>query len=42
MLTEFGGIAFSRDRHGTWGYSRCNSPEVFARRYLEKPWWQEK
>jgi hypothetical protein len=35
MLTEFGGIAFSRDRQGTWGYSRCNSPEEFARRYRE-------
>jgi hypothetical protein len=35
MLTEFGGIAFSRDRRGTWGYSRCNSPEEFARRYRE-------
>jgi hypothetical protein len=35
MLTEFGGIAFSRDRQRTWGYSRCDSPEEFARRYRE-------
>jgi beta-galactosidase/beta-glucuronidase len=35
MLTEFGGIAFSRDRQGTWGYARCTSPEEFARRYRE-------
>jgi hypothetical protein len=33
MLTEFGGIAFSRDS-GTWGYSRTDSDEEFARRYL--------
>jgi len=35
MLTEFGGIAYSRDRVGTWGYSRVDSPEEFARRYME-------
>ena len=35
MLTEFGGIAFSRDRQSTWGYSRCSSAEDFARRYRE-------
>ena len=35
MLTEFGGIAYSRDRSGTWGYSRVDSPEEFARRYIE-------
>jgi beta-galactosidase/beta-glucuronidase len=35
MLTEFGGIAFSRERHGTWGYSRAATPEEFARRYSE-------
>jgi hypothetical protein len=35
MLTEFGGIAFSRDRQGTWGYARCTSPEEFARRSRE-------
>jgi len=34
MLTEFGGIAFSRGGE-TWGYSRCSSPEEFARRYGE-------
>ena len=35
MLTEFGGIAFSADREHTWGYSRCESPEDFSRRYSE-------
>jgi hypothetical protein len=35
MLTEFGGIAFSRDPSRTWGYSRTESEEDFARRYLE-------
>ncbi|MBA2304705.1 MAG: glycoside hydrolase family 2 [Acidobacteria bacterium] len=35
MLTEFGGIALSRDTRGTWGYARCNTPEEFARRYRE-------
>ncbi len=34
MLTEFGGIAFSRDAAGTWGYSRCDTTEDFTRRYL--------
>ena len=33
MLTEFGGIAFSRDRRHTWGYSRVSDPQEFARRY---------
>lgn len=33
MLTEFGGIAFSRDT-GTWGYSRTDTEEDFAKRYL--------
>ena len=33
MLTEFGGIAFSRDA-GTWGYSRTDNEEDFARRYM--------
>jgi beta-galactosidase/beta-glucuronidase len=33
MLTEFGGIAYSTDRCGVWGYSRCSSPEDLARRY---------
>ena len=32
MLTEFGGIAFS-ERAGTWGYSRAESSEEFARQY---------
>jgi hypothetical protein len=35
MLTEFGGIAFSRDAKGTWGYARARTPEEFARRYRE-------
>jgi len=35
MLTEFGGIAFSRDTAHTWGYSRSESPEDFTRRYVE-------
>jgi beta-galactosidase/beta-glucuronidase len=34
MLTEFGGIAFSRDAHGTWGYSRSDTQEDFAKLYL--------
>jgi beta-galactosidase/beta-glucuronidase len=33
MLTEFGGIAFSRDA-GTWGYSRTDNEEDFGRRYM--------
>jgi hypothetical protein len=33
MLTEFGGIALSRDTSGTWGYSRSSNPEEFARQY---------
>ncbi|MCL5744927.1 MAG: hypothetical protein M1541_13545 [Acidobacteria bacterium] len=33
MLTEFGGIAFSPDTSGTWGYSRSNSAEEFAKEY---------
>ncbi len=33
MLTEFGGIAFSRDKANTWGYSRCESAEDFAKQY---------
>jgi hypothetical protein len=35
MLTEFGGIAFSRADHGTWGYTRAESADEFARRYRE-------
>jgi beta-galactosidase/beta-glucuronidase len=34
MLTEFGGIAFSRDSAGTWGYSRGETEDDFAKRYL--------
>lgn len=33
MLTEFGGIAYSRDVAHTWGYSRAPSAEDFADRY---------
>ena len=33
MLTEFGGIALSRERQNTWGYSRTHSPEEFLERY---------
>jgi beta-galactosidase/beta-glucuronidase len=32
VLSEFGGIAYA-NRPGTWGYSRCSSPEEFAARY---------
>jgi beta-galactosidase/beta-glucuronidase len=35
MLTEFGGIAFSSDTKGTWGYARSGSPEELAQRYRE-------
>ncbi|HJT88705.1 MAG TPA: glycoside hydrolase family 2 TIM barrel-domain containing protein, partial [Bryobacteraceae bacterium] len=34
MLTEFGGIAFSQNPAGTWGYSRTESEEDFCKRYL--------
>ncbi len=34
ILTEFGGIAFSRDQAGTWGYSRTDTEDEFAKRYL--------
>lgn len=34
MLTEFGGIACSRDP-ATWGYARCSNPEELGRRYRE-------
>ena len=34
VLTEFGGIAFSRDHAHTWGYSRGETEEDFAKRYL--------
>jgi len=33
MLTEFGGIAFSKDVAQTWGYSRARTPDEFAARY---------
>ena len=33
MLTEFGGIAYSPDVHGTWGYTRSDSTAQFAERY---------
>jgi beta-galactosidase/beta-glucuronidase len=35
VLTEFGGLALSREGDGTWGYARCESAEAFARRYRE-------
>jgi beta-galactosidase/beta-glucuronidase len=35
ILTEFGGLALSRPGDGTWGYTRCNTAEDFARRYRE-------
>lgn len=34
MLTEFGGIAFHKDHAHTWGYSRANTADEFALRYL--------
>jgi len=34
MLTEFGGIAYSPGTGG-WGYSRANTEEEFAHRYME-------
>jgi hypothetical protein len=35
MLTEFGGIALSRDEQRTWGYARSANAEAFGRRYEE-------
>ena len=35
ILTEFGGIALSRERTGTWGYARAITPQEFAVRYRE-------
>ena len=35
ILTEFGGIALSRDRTGTWGYARAMTPQEFGVRYRE-------
>ncbi len=34
MITEFGGIAYSRQPAETWGYSRADSEEDYANRYL--------
>jgi hypothetical protein len=33
MLTEFGGIAWSSDDEGTWGYSRASTAKELAERY---------
>jgi hypothetical protein len=33
MLTEFGGIAFARDRDRTWGYSRADDSRAFEAQY---------
>jgi beta-galactosidase/beta-glucuronidase len=33
MLTEFGGIAYSPDQVGTWGYSRCQTADDFLKLY---------
>jgi beta-galactosidase/beta-glucuronidase len=33
MLTEFGGLALGSAGPGTWGYTKCATPEEFARRY---------
>jgi len=33
MLTEFGGIAYSKDHAHTWGYSRARSEQDLALRY---------
>ncbi|HWB53526.1 MAG TPA: glycoside hydrolase family 2 TIM barrel-domain containing protein, partial [Tepidisphaeraceae bacterium] len=33
MLTEFGGIAFSKEHDRTWGYSRAQNADDFASRY---------
>src|SRR5438046_10618356 len=32
MLSEFGGIAYSKEK-GSWGYSRAKSSDDFAARY---------
>jgi hypothetical protein len=34
MLTEFGGITFSREP-GAWGYARCATPDAFARAFRQ-------
>jgi len=33
MLTEFGGICYSEDDEGAWGYSRARTPKELAHRY---------
>jgi hypothetical protein len=35
MLTEFGGIAFSKDVKHTWGYSRANTADAYALLYFQ-------
>jgi hypothetical protein len=35
MVSEFGGIAFSKDQNGTWGYSRAQTTEELAMRYAQ-------
>jgi beta-galactosidase/beta-glucuronidase len=35
MITEFGGIAFSRDTGHTWGYSRAATEQDFGDRYMK-------
>jgi Glycosyl hydrolases family 2, sugar binding domain/Glycosyl hydrolases family 2, TIM barrel domain/Glycosyl hydrolases family 2 len=34
MLTEFGGIAYSKDHEHTWGYIRAMTAEAFTLRYF--------
>jgi beta-galactosidase/beta-glucuronidase len=33
VLSEFGGIAFSKDSNGTWGYTRARTKDDLAERY---------
>ncbi|MEA2734202.1 MAG: hypothetical protein QOE14_653, partial [Humisphaera sp.] len=33
MLTEFGGIAYSKDTKHTWGYKRAATPREFGKQY---------
>ncbi len=35
ILSEFGGIALSKNTNDTWGYSRSADAEAFASRYAE-------
>ncbi len=35
VLSEFGGIAYCLHPEGTWGYSRCESPDEFAERFMD-------